>query len=182
MLWWSHRHPLVHIFLVNFDSSKFFSRYLISTMRSSKILYWTNLNEFSISLAPHSWRQQKEANLGNFVQRFPSNSNPTTDFLDIFPFFQNFFVIFFLHGSYARHRELWNSWNLISLISFAESGAHVGLIFILVESLEYEISPEIYSILKLFVHFKNRLIYFSLLLTFDLCENKEMLQWSVQAL
>ena len=76
-------------------------------------------------------------------------------------FFRIFFVLFFLHGSYARHRELWNSWNLISLISFAESGAHVGLIFILVESLEYEISPEIYSILKLFVHFKNRLIYFS---------------------
>ena len=75
--------------------------------------------------------------------------------------FRTFFVLFFLHGSYARHRELWNSWNLISLISFAESGAHVGLIFILVESLEYEISPEIYSILKLFVHFKNRLIYFS---------------------
>ena len=94
MLWWSHRHPFVHIFLVNFDSSSFFSRYLISTMRSSKILYWTNLNEFSISPAPHSWRQQKEANLGNFVQRFPSNSNPTTDFLDIFTFFQNFFRAF----------------------------------------------------------------------------------------
>ena len=94
MFRWSCHHPRVHIFLVNFDNSRFFSRYLISTMRSSKILYWTNLNEFSISLAPHSWRQQKEANLGNFVQRFPSNSNPTTDFLDIFTFFFRTFSCF----------------------------------------------------------------------------------------